>query len=140
MIELNTEQWRVLERAAATVLPGDEQPGAVEADVMGFLRRAFTAGRWSADAELVTSGLRTLDTLARSRYGTPFAHCSPADRDVVLEALRRVPHPGARRFLALLVEMTLTGFLCTPRHGGNRDHVGWATIGWQPIVPARRGA
>jgi gluconate 2-dehydrogenase gamma chain len=134
-IELSTDEWRLLEQLIVTVLPSDDQPGAIEADVIGFLRRAFDAGRWSAQRELFTSGLRTLDALARSRRGSPFAGCAEADRDAIVAALLHTPHPRAGRFLRLLVDMTLAGFLCAPRHGGNRDGIGWTVVGWQPIEP-----
>jgi gluconate 2-dehydrogenase gamma chain len=33
-------------------------------------------------------------------------------------------------FFALLVEHTMQGFYGDPRHGGNRDRVGWRMIGF----------
>lgn len=138
MIELTVEQWQLLEGLTATVLPSDDAPGAVEAHVGVFLRRAFESGRWSARHELLTSGLRTLELLARSRGHRSFAACGPAERDEILARLQRLPHPQVRRFLALIVEMTLTGFLCDPRHGGNHDGAGWAAVGWQPRDPFAR--
>jgi gluconate 2-dehydrogenase gamma chain len=138
-IELTTEEWHLLERLTATVLPSDEQPGACEADVIGFLRRAFGAGRWAGQRELLTTGLRTLDALARSQCGSAFASCPPDACAAVLDRLQRVPHRSARRFLTLAIDMTLAGFLCAPRHGGNRDRIGWTVVGWQPIEPSRTG-
>lgn len=134
-IDLGAEEWRLLEQLVATVLPSDDQPGAIEADVMGFLRRAFDTGRWSAQRELFTSGLRTLDMLARRRCGSPFASCTAADRDAIVSEFLNIPHPRASGFLRLLVDMTLAGFLCAPRHGGNRERIGWTLVGWQPIEP-----
>ena len=137
MIELTAAQWNTLEQLMVTVLPSDEQPGAEEAGVIGFLRCALAQGRWASRGELLASGLGTLDALARSRCGTSFAACGAADRDAMVAVIQRVPQGQTQRFLALVIDMALTGFLCVPRHGGNRHYVGWETIGWRPIDPSR---
>jgi gluconate 2-dehydrogenase gamma chain len=137
MIDLTAAQWQALEQLMITVLPRDEQPGAAEAGVMCFLRRALPQGRWSTSGELLTSGLRTLDALAQQRCGAPFAACGAGDRDAIVAWVQRVPQGQTQRFLALAIEMALTGFLCEPRHGGNRQFAGWKTIGWHPVDPSR---
>jgi gluconate 2-dehydrogenase gamma chain len=136
-IELSTAQWRALERLTETLLPRDEHAGAADADVIGFLRAALAAGRWARFGELLTSGLATIDAIARARHGRVFASCTCEERDAVLIEVSCVPHPRAQRFLRLVVVMTLAGFLCHPRHGGNRGRIGWGVIGWSPVEPAR---
>lgn len=137
MIELTTAQWEALEQLIVTVLPDDEQPGAGQAGVICFLRRALAQGRWSSRGELLRSGLGTLDALARSRCGLPFAACDAADREAIVALVQRVPQGQTQRFLAFAIDMALTGFLCLPRHGGNHQNVGWETIGWHPVDPSR---
>lgn len=132
-------QRQVLAAAMDRVLPPGEGPGAAEAHAIGYVDRTL-ARPGSARAEAgVEAGVALLDSLAQGMWGRGFAECGPEERDAVLGRLQEVPHPAAQRFFRSLVILTVTGFLCAPRHGGNRGRVGWEFIGFTPH-PLTEGA
>jgi choline dehydrogenase-like flavoprotein len=130
------------------------------ADGSGFLELSGKeADAWRARiSELQATyraGVRTLDDLARARGGRDFAGLAEDDQDAVLTELSGVPAPEALTlgetlqlvpagaaasdsgasdsgadFFSALVLHTRQGFYCDPVYGGNRDHVGWRTIGF----------
>jgi len=95
-------------------------------------------------------GIVALDALCRAKFRTDFVQLDESRQD---EALREVERAGAQiasaggapgegpalqqtltetelEFLPLLVMHTRQGFYADPIYGGNRDHVGWRTIGF----------
>jgi gluconate 2-dehydrogenase gamma chain len=119
----------VLAAAAETVLPGVFGAGAREAGVAGFVARALDESRHRAWRSLVEEGLDRLDAAAREATGRGFAACSGAERAGRLAALQRGTDARGRAFVDRLVLLCLEGFLCDPRHGGNRDGAGWRAMG-----------
>jgi len=102
-------------------------------------------------------GVRELESRAQHNFGAGFAALSPDDQDTVLHAVERREHwpdsallpaytlggpastgPALQQtsietdldFLPLLVTHTRQGFLADPVYGGNRDRIGWQTIGF----------
>ena len=135
---MTPEQRDTLAAAMDRVLPSDHGPGAATANAIGYVDALVAAGR---DARLqgpLTRGLALLDGMAMAMHGQPFARCTAAARDAVLRALHRAPHRTTRDFAWLLTRLTLRGFLCDPRHGGNAGGVGWTHIGFVPS-PASEG-
>ncbi|WP_420125462.1 gluconate 2-dehydrogenase subunit 3 family protein [Longimicrobium sp.] len=121
---------QTLAAAMDRVLPPEPGPGASDANAIGYVDWLIgTEGRSGA---ALGPGLALLDSIAEGTCGRPFAACSPAERDQVLARMQDVPHPTAQRFFRSLVMMTVTGFLCAPRHGGNRGRAGWNAIGFVP--------
>ncbi len=100
-------------------------------------------------------GIAELDRRSRDAHGQPFVELDADRQDTVLAALER---PGEEKavntaqavmgfapvepalqqasveislsFLALLALHTRQGFYADPIYGGNRDQVGWQTIGF----------
>ena len=70
--------------------------------------------------------------MAAAQYGKDFCVCDAVERDDIIRAISRVPHPLVERFFLMLVRLTIAGFLCEPRYGGNRDEVGWQFLGCRP--------
>lgn len=119
------------------VLPAGDRPGAADAHAIGYAE--WVCARFPrAEAGLV-AGAALLDSLARGTWGRPFAACDAGERDAVLARLEDVPHRTAQRFFADLVLLTVAGCLCAPRYGGNRERVGWESIGFSPH-PLTEGA
>jgi gluconate 2-dehydrogenase gamma chain len=122
------------------ILPGgSDGPGATEAGAAGYADWIATQPRFASARGAFCTGLSLLDTLAGSTPGRSFAECGPEEQDAILERVQHTPHPSVQRFFLLLVRMTLDGFLAAPEYGGNRDGVGWRSIGFTPH-PLTRGA
>jgi gluconate 2-dehydrogenase gamma chain len=102
-------------------------------------------------------GIRELDSRSRHRFGRDFADCGAEEQDAVLRAvearetwpdttltpayevasvvaggpaLQQTATEVGLDFFPLLVVHTRQGFLADPVYGGNRDHVGWQSIGF----------
>ncbi len=73
------------------------------------------------------NGVVELDRLASElRSGEDFLGLDEAGQDRVLTVLDERKDP----FFALLLTHTMEGFYGHPRHGGNKDSVGWQALGY----------
>ena len=60
-----------------------------------------------------------------------FAAAKPEQQDEVLTIFKNSPETsGEARWYEMLIVLTLEGFLGDPSYGGNRDEVGWKTVGF----------
>lgn len=125
------------------------------ADGSGFLELAGKdAEAWRARMSdmqrTYRAGLRTLDAIAVERTGSPFLELGAVEQDAVLEQLSGRPKPGpvvlghsesagafqmgafdeGLGFFDAIVAHTRQGFYSDPVYGGNRNRVGWTTIGF----------
>jgi gluconate 2-dehydrogenase gamma chain len=174
-------QWDTVRAACARIIPTDDDPGATEAGVVGFIDQYLSgidyvyANPWGsgwlrlegkqAEAwerriarlqERYRSGLERLDDLSRTQFGADFRDLSEEDQDEALAALSGRPQPqpisaygdaaaqaGSDAvllsqpvtdenldFFGTLVLHTRMGFYGDPAYGGNKDRVGWTTIGF----------
>jgi gluconate 2-dehydrogenase gamma chain len=126
---IHEARLRVFAAAADRILPGEHGPGASRAGVAGYLTLCSQAPAFSRVRTRLEEGLDVLQTMAQELYRTDFAECSAVERDQLLLRMQRIPHQATQRFFATLVRLTLAGFLCDPVHGGNRDGIGWLSIG-----------
>lgn len=118
---------------AARILPEDDAgPGAISGGVIHFMDHVLGSSRqeWLA---LVREGLQELDAQAGSTYGSAgFAALSSAQQDELLRAVEDTD------FFATMRTLTMAGMFALPEYGGNKDHAGYALIGfghqhvWQP--------
>lgn len=131
----------VLEAVCARILPSDAEPGATEAGCAEFIDRQLGLPHFDALRAQAERGLERLDDLAAKRHGRGFAQVTAAEQDELLRAFQRPARglPGAHVF-SLLLTLTLEGFLCDPRHGGNRGGVGWTFVGYRDCFYHGRGA
>ena len=122
----DAHQRSTLEAAAGRIIPADRDPGALEAGVIVYIENALS-GYDAEHAPLYVDGIRELDRLARETFGSEaFIQLRPEEQDQVLASLDE----RQSRFFSLLLEHTMQGFYGDPRHGGNRDRVGWKIIGF----------
>lgn len=104
-----------------------------------------------------TDGIRDLDARARETFSSDFVDLAPEQQDQVLRAVEKAgtgeptavapthalaalgsPEPALQQtsaeadldFFRLLVTHTRQGFYADPIYGGNKDQVGWKTIGF----------
>jgi hypothetical protein len=127
---LTEHQRMTLEAAACRVLPSSDGPGAREAEAVAFIewmiRQPCFDRRWPS----FVVGLQLLDAAASSQHGVSFHACPAAAQDALLTGLTTVPHATVRWFFAMLVRLTVAGFLSPPGYPGNRDGVGWQCMGY----------
>lgn len=143
-------RWRTLTEAEAATLaaacdqivPPDQDPGASQAGVVGFIDRQL-ATRGRKDLGFWRAGIAGLDAAARRRHGQSFAQLATEVQTAVLHEVERGEGEavdwGAVRpaeFFARLRAYTMMGFYGDPRHGGNQERVSWVMLG-VPDPPIR---
>ena len=138
---LTRQEWDTLEAVAGRIIPSDEDPGAREAGVVGYIDAQLAHPPVSGFRRLIGSGLRRLDLLAGRLHRRGFAQLPPEQQDQVLWMLqraRRGPGQTGQQFFMILVVLTLEGFLCDPLYGGNHGGVGWKLLAFAPRDPTLR--
>ena len=99
-----------------------------------FLTAQLGAGTLRGLRDVYRDGLATVDAVAQSQKGLPFAQLSTSDQDAVLAAL---DHPGVfpvdpirgKSFLDLVISHTIEGCFAAPEYGGNAGGAGWRMLG-----------
>jgi gluconate 2-dehydrogenase gamma chain len=118
---LGADEARDLAAIAARILPTTETPGANEAGVIYFIDRAF-AEEMSGQLELAREQLSALNNdIGESR----FSDLGEQAQDEFLHGRQSSP------LFNMMWAMTMFGFFSMPKHGGNRDKVGWDLIGFE---------
>ncbi len=135
---LSSAEWRAVDAITERIIPADETPGASAAGCVNFIDKALA--HEDADAlPLYRAALAALDNACRARSGSgnPFAALPAPEQDALLADLEdgKVENWAAsgasqQEFFATLRTHTLLGFLADPQHGGNRDYIGWKTMGF----------
>jgi gluconate 2-dehydrogenase gamma chain len=130
---LQADEAAGLLAVAARILPEDDSgPGAISGGVIHFIDRVLGSSReeWLG---LLREGLLELDAQAVSTYGgNGFAALDTAQQDALLHAVEDTD------FFVTVRTLTMAGMFALPEYGGNRDHAGYALIGfghqhvWQP--------
>jgi gluconate 2-dehydrogenase gamma chain len=125
---LDAATKRTLEAVAARILPGDATfPGARETNVVTFIDRQLAIAPMSKLVPAITAL-----ALALNEHGD-FATLRGVRQDEIIEALSRgtlgtqLPE---RELFRVLHGFVLEGFLCDPKHGGNKDQLGWRAVGF----------
>jgi gluconate 2-dehydrogenase gamma chain len=112
-----------LEAVASRIVPTDDSPGAREAGVIYFIDQAL-GGFMAESSGVLLEGMAALDAVAFERHGEPFSKLGPAAQDDLLRGIEETPFFGLVQFL------TVAGMFALPEYGGNRDHLGWALLGF----------
>jgi gluconate 2-dehydrogenase gamma chain len=131
-----------LRALVSRLIPADELgPGAAEAGADDYIVAALEAAL-APEADRYRAGLAAIDRESLRGTGHRFAELDPPRQDELLERLADSASLGD--FVEMAREHTIEGFLGDPVHGGNRDRVGWALIGYtppgQPFTAAQQGA
>ncbi len=126
---LDERESRALRAAVLRILPSADGAGAAEAGCPDYVIEALERRRPPRFVDEMRRGLAFAESLAEQIAGRSFADASDDEQDRVLRQLQRTPHPTVQRFLRRLVRLTLEGYLCDPRRGGNRARAGWTHLG-----------
>lgn len=116
------------------LLPSDESgPGAKEAGIDTYLRQALADPRMKAIKSMTQRGAVWVARAAKQEHGAWFVDLDAAAKDALITRLVKgeVKPKGFTpvAFVRILLALTLEAFLGDPRHGGNKDQVGWKFIG-----------
>ncbi|MEE9550624.1 MAG: gluconate 2-dehydrogenase subunit 3 family protein, partial [Candidatus Binatia bacterium] len=77
--------------------------------------------------QMYLDGVLELDKMARDHFGGEgFCSLQPSQQDQILTVIEERASP----FFSLLLKHTMEGFYGDPRHGGNKDRVGWTLLGF----------
>lgn len=125
-------EQRILAAAMDRILPGGAHPGAREANAVGYAEWLIRQPSFEPAARPFADGLALLEQCAIAQWGISFPDCDEARRDAVLTEIATSTRHAERHFFGMLVKMTLAGVFCLPEYGGNRDGVGWRSIGFAP--------
>jgi gluconate 2-dehydrogenase gamma chain len=131
------EEYAVMSAAVDRIIPKDTDPGALDANVPQYIDRTLQNPDLRRMRDDFIDGTTHLDKRARVMFpGRAFVELTPSERDEVIRAYKEsAPGTGEAHFYELLVTLTLEGFLGDPSYGGNKDHVGWALVGFQAGEP-----
>lgn len=137
---LTTFEWAQIEAITGRIIPTDDTPGAIEAACVNFIDKAL-ANEDAAALTLYRAALKELDRVCRrggeGGLGKGFAESSEQRQDRILSALETGSLSGWRdsvtsqqAFFETVRLHTILGFVLDPSYGGNRDYVGWKTMGF----------
>ena len=122
-------QGTTAENLTDMIIPSVEgRPGAFEAGVSYFIDRAIE-GHAAPQRSLILSGLdafrrQVAPTVNSDQTATNFAQLTWNQR---AEHVRLIDNSA---FFNQFRVLTIQGMFAHPRHGGNRDKLGWAMIGF----------
>jgi len=117
------------------IIPRDDTPGATDAGVIHYIDRQI-CGPLVRHQQSYRVGLEAFRKTCIALYQTPFEKLA-FERQT--EALRRIEAGNAPKalwgdtspqaFFGIVLDHTRQGFYGSPRHGGNRDYVGYRIMG-----------
>ena len=142
--------WRYLTAAEGEALgafcecliPTDEYPGAAWAGAVKYIDIQLY-GHYRKHRSTYRSGVAALDGVSREQYGATFAALDSKRQVELLKAVEMGNAPASawkaadqKRFFALVLTHTMQSYYGDPRHGGNREQIGYRMIG-VPATPVR---
>jgi gluconate 2-dehydrogenase gamma chain len=118
------------------ILPSDgDADGAKEAAVVSYFAWARSQA-WFRGESRLQEGLALIEAVSRARFQRSFPECTAALQDVILREIESLPSRAVQKFWSMMINMTIAGFLCDPRYGGNRECLGWRFIDFAVDVRA----
>lgn len=133
---LTDEEYDAMAAACERMLPRDEDVGAADLGVPGYVDRALSDQRMSHVKDDFIRGLDALMRRSQGQYKKPFPKLSPEEQDALLTVFKNsAKSTGEGHWYELLVVLTMEGALSDPSYGGNKDRKGWALIGFETSEP-----
>ncbi|MDX1482249.1 MAG: gluconate 2-dehydrogenase subunit 3 family protein [Woeseiaceae bacterium] len=124
---LSVDEAREIDAFSARILPTTTTPGAREAGVVHFFDHIL-GNELSDMLPTIRGMLQGFQAGIAERFpgAERFSDLDEADQDAWIAENEQTP------FFAMGRLLTLFGFFAMSKYGGNRDHVGWALIGFEP--------
>jgi len=130
---LSASQMELVAVIAEHIIPETDTPGARAAGVHRFVDTLLTDHYPAAERDRFLAGLGGVDARSRSRHGTPFVECAPAQRVALLtemdeeaypprggDATAATPAGDETWFFRRMKELTLVGYY-TSEIGATRE-------------------
>ncbi len=115
-----------LEAMASQIIPSGETPGASEAGVIFLIDQALHTFMANSLPQ-VRKGIEELNELVKEKFSAEAFNELSWERQT--EALSEI---DSTPFFGLVRLLTVAGMFSHPKHGGNRDEIGWNLIGFDP--------
>jgi hypothetical protein len=119
------------EHVAACIIPHGVCGGAREANAAGYVRWLVDQPVMACKLVKLQRAIEVVNTWAYQACGKEFAYCEPEEQRSLLAAIGSSQTPSNRSAMETLVDTVLTGFLCDPKYGGNRNATGWEHVSWK---------
>jgi len=133
---LSSVEYTIVAAACDRIIPRDEDPGAVDANVPEYIDRMLQTPEMRKIKNEFVPGISALNRRSTRMFNKGFAEITDAQRDDVLSIFNDSPAgSGEARFFELLIVFTMEGLLGDPSYGGNKDRVGWALVGFDTSEP-----
>lgn len=133
-LTFTNEDFVTLVAACDRVLPKDDDPGAIDANVPEYIDRILQSPQLENMARNFPPGLAALSRRCERMFKVPFADATAEQKDEVLTIFKNSPETsGEARWYEMLIVLTLEGFLGDPSYGGNRDQAGWKLVGFELV-------
>lgn len=128
------EEFKVVSAAADRLLPRDEDPGALDANVPEYIDRALQLPQLEKMREEFTAGAAALNRRSQRMFKVPFYDATAEQKDELLRIFRDSPEgTGEAHWYETLIVLTMEGFLGDPSYGGNKDKAGWKLVGFSIV-------
>jgi gluconate 2-dehydrogenase subunit 3-like protein len=139
LVTYDEHEYRTLDAVAGVLLPADEDPGARETGAMAFIDREMQRPAFQHASHTLKVAVKALDFLARGKRQGDFVELPTADQEAIVRSIYegeadRGMFKG-RAFLVLMLSLVLEGHMSEPGYGGNRQEMGWALVGFEPMEP-----
>jgi gluconate 2-dehydrogenase gamma chain len=135
-VTLTDEEFDAMAAACERILPRDENVGAADLGVPGYVDRALSDQRMSHVKDDFIRGLDALMRRAQGQYSKPFPRIPPEAQDGLLTVFKNAAKgSGEGHWYELLVVLTMEGAFSDPSYGGNKDRKGWELIGFEVSEP-----
>ena len=134
LLSLSTSEARTAGAFFERMFPADEQtPGASTIGVLAYVDQAL-AGAYQDQREAYRLGLAAINRASSEHFGRDFADCLAEEQDALITELEAgtLPNfqtPPQQKFFAMLRAHLQEGLFADPLYGGNRDKLGWKTLG-----------
>lgn len=131
---LTNKEYAIMAAAVERLIPKDEDPGALEADVPEYIDRMLQSPQLKQMRDQLVPGFGALDRRAQRLFQTDFVSAKPEQRDQVLTAFKNSGEKtGEYKFYEFLMVLTLEGYLGDPSYGGNKGEAGWKLVGFKLV-------
>lgn len=128
-------EGEALQAVCECLIPSDEYPGAAWAGAVKFIDLQLY-GHYRKHRSAYRTGMAALDRVSQGKHGQPFATLDAARQVELLEAVEKGQAPATdwkaadqKKFFHLVLTHTMQSYYGDPRHGGNRDEIGYRMIG-----------
>lgn len=139
---LTMAEGQALQAICECLIPTDEYPGAAWAGAVKYIDIQLY-GHYRKHRSTYRSGVAALDRVSREKHGQPFAVLDSERQVELLKAVEKGQAPASawrpadqQQFFGLVLTHTMQSYYGDPRHGGNREQIGYRMIG-VPATPVR---